>query len=44
MVNGKSESGEDEKGKKLSRGKVWLVWDQGRREEQAVGRGQRRQV
>jgi hypothetical protein len=25
QTNGESESGEDEKGKKLSRGKVWLV-------------------
>jgi len=25
IVNGESESGEDEKGRKLSRGKVWLV-------------------
>jgi len=25
IVNGESESGEDEKGRKLSKGKVWLV-------------------
>jgi hypothetical protein len=30
--------------KKSRRGKVWLVSDQGRREENAGGRGQRRLV
>jgi hypothetical protein len=39
MVSGESESGEDEKGKKSKRGKVWLVLDQGRREEKLGGGG-----